>query len=110
MAIRTDYVTRGGVPVADCYVRVTDLHIGRVAGAHRLAFNAAAFVDEATAAQAHRTVDEPRGYQCAYDPDGPGPYVQAYDWLTRDVPAEGEEGEEGHVPADVGPFPGAARA
>lgn len=97
MAIKADYVTRGGVSVPDSYIRVTDLHIGRQPEGFKLAFNVAAFVDQETAAQAHRTVDEPRGYQCPYDPEGAGPYAQAYEWLTRTT-----EGDEG-------PFPGAVR-
>lgn len=93
MALGTEYLTRSGVPVKAAYVRVTDLHIGRHPDGLRLAFRAAAFADETLAQQAHLTVEEPRGYQCPYNLDGPNPFEQAYNWLA---------GEDG-------PFPGAKK-
>lgn len=113
MALRADYVTRSGLPAPDAYVRVTDLNIAKTDGEWRLAFNAAVFANPAMAAQAHLTVDAPRGFQCPYDPEGPGPLEQAYDWLktaeaTPEVPAEpavefqpavGVEGAPNYVPA-----------
>lgn len=113
MALRADYVTRSGLPVSGAYVRVTDLNIAKTDGEWRLAFRAAVFVDQDRAAQAHLTVDDPRGFQCPYDPEGAGPLEQAYVWLataeaTPEVPAEpavefvaavGEEGSPNYVPA-----------
>lgn len=96
MALLADYTARGGYVVPNAYVRVTDMHIAKVAGDFRLTFRVAAFVDQATAAQPHRTVDEPGAWHCPYDPEGANPYAQAYDWLKN-----GEGVGEGLFPAAV---------
>ncbi len=75
MALLATVQARGGVAVQSAYVRVTNPHL---IGKRRLSFLVKHFKDSA----ASDDFDGPvRAAECAFDLNGPNPFVQAYNHL-----------------------------